>query len=105
MFKPLHDHILVRPVKRLQSRIIDVISNEKYSRGQVIAVGPGERLKRKNGQETGHIRPMQLKVGDWVTMENHGAYGAYSEGGVDYWIMQEKDVAFIYQPEEQNHAA
>ena len=100
MFCPKSDYILVRPVKRLQSRILEVISNEKYSRGQIVAVGPGERLKRKNGSETGAIRPMQLSVGDWVAMENHGQYGAYSEDGVDYWIMQEKDIAFVYQPED-----
>lgn len=103
MFKPLSDYILVKPVKRLQSRILDVVSKEKYSRGLVVAVGPGERIvkRRRLSQtdwevtETGAIRPMQVKPGDFVTHENHGRYGQYSEGGVDYWVMQEKDVAFI----------
>ena len=103
MFKPLSDYILVKPVKRLQSRILDVVSKEKYSRGLVVAVGPGERIVKRHRlsqtdwevTETGAIRPMQVKPGDFITHETIGRYGAYSEGGVDYVILQEKDVAFI----------
>ena len=102
-FIPASDYILVKPIKRRQSHVIEVISNEKYSRGLVVAVGPGERIvkRRRLSQtdwevtETGAIRPMQVKPGDFITHETIGRYGAYSEGGVDYVILQEKDVAFI----------
>lgn len=94
MFKPTQDFILVKPVKRRQSFTLEVISNEKYSRGLVIAVGPGERIMR-NGEETGAIRPMQVKPGDFVTLENAGRYPLYVEDGVEYRVHQDKDVAFI----------
>ncbi len=84
----------MRPIKRLQSKTLEVVSYEKYSRGLVIAVGPGERLKR-NGEETGAIRPMQVKPGDFVTLENAGRYPEYEENGTTYRVHQDKDVAFI----------
>lgn len=98
MFKPLGDYILVKPLKRLQSKVVEVVSHEKYSRGLVVAVGPGERLKRKSGYglETGAIRPMQVKVGDWITyVDLDHIYPKHFEGGVEYRVLQDKDVTFI----------
>lgn len=107
MFKPLSDFILIKPLPRQQSQTLEVISKEKYSRGLVVAVGPGERNHRRviEGQtelgtrvrkdEKPGIRPMQVKVGDWITYVDLDYYVKYSEAGVDYIIAQEKDVTFI----------
>jgi co-chaperonin GroES (HSP10) len=66
MFKPTQDYILVKPIERKKSHVVEVVSYEKYNRGMVVAVGPGERMKR-NGEETGAIREMCVKPGDFVT--------------------------------------
>jgi co-chaperonin GroES (HSP10) len=98
LFKPTQDYILIKPLKRLQSRVLEVVSNEKYSRGLVVACGPGERLKRKDGYglETGAIRPMQVKVGDWITyVDLDHIYPTYFERGEEYRVLQDKDVCFI----------
>ncbi len=107
MFRPLHDYILVRPVKRLQSRILEVVSNEKYSRGLIVAVGPGERIvkryaeggNRVRTEETGKRREMIPQPGDFVTLENLGRYPEVEMDGVRYRVHQDKDVAFISERE------
>lgn len=107
MFIPLSDFILIRPLKRQQSRTLEVVSREKYSRGLVVACGPGERNHRRiiegktelgdrvRKEEKKGVRPMQVKVGDWVTYVDLDYYSKYSENGVDYVVAQEKDVCFI----------
>lgn len=107
MFRPLRDQILVKPIERRQSDTLIVINSEKYTRGLVVAVGPGERLHRRinegetpfgtriRKEELGGIRPLTVKPGDFVTLETVGAYPEYEENGVTYRIHQEKDVAFI----------
>ncbi len=103
MFIPLQDFILVKPLKRQQSKVLEVVSHEKYTRGLVVAVGPGERMKKKykehgnrvRTEETGLLRPMSVKVGDWVTLETIGRYPDYFENGIAYKVHQDKDVAFI----------
>lgn len=118
MFKPLSDYILVKPLKRQQSKTLEVVSREKYSRGLVVAVGPGERNHRRiiEGQtdlgtrvrkeEKPGVRPMQVKVGDWITYVDLDYYGKYHENGTDYVIAQEKDVTFISDREfiDQHHS-
>ncbi len=103
MFRPLQDFILIRPVKRLQSRILEVVSNEKYSRGLVVAVGPGERIVKRyseggnrwRSEETGARRAMVPQPGDFVTLENSGRYPEIEIDGVRFRVHQDKDVAFI----------
>jgi co-chaperonin GroES (HSP10) len=95
MFKPTQDYILVKPIERKKSHVVEVVSYEKYNRGMVVAVGPGERMKR-NGEETGAIREMCVKPGDFVTyVDLDHIYPKYFEAGVEYRILQDKDVCFI----------
>jgi co-chaperonin GroES (HSP10) len=96
MFKPTSDYILVKPVERRQSTTLEVISDEKYNRGMVVAVGPGERIKNRRGEETGHIRPMVLKPGDFITyVDLDHIYPKYFEGKDEYRVLQDKDVTFV----------
>ena len=104
-FKPLHDHILVRPVERKQSDTLWT-PIEKFNRGTVVAVGPGERLKKKNGAESGTIRPIGVKVGDFITYGDlDWIFPKYIEDGIEYRILQDKDVTFIVDQEEKRDAA
>ncbi len=107
MFKPLSDYILIKPLPRRQSATLEVVSKEKYSRGLVVAVGPGERNHRRivegktdlgervRKEEKPGLRPMQVKPGDWVTYVDLDYYAKYHEDGIDYVIAQEKDVTFV----------
>ncbi len=67
-----------------------ILPTVTLNRGEVLAVGPGKRLKRKrryenqdaapgnayfymeNGPETGQIRPVEVKVGDKLEFSQYG---------------------------------
>ena len=96
MFKPLEGYILVLPIERKQSDVLWV-TPEKFNRGVVVAAGPGERLKRKNGSHTGAIRPMSVKPGDFI-LYGEGLdwiYPKYTEDGIEYRICEDKDVCGV----------
>lgn len=99
MFIPLQDYILVKPIERRLSKTLQVIHSEKYSRGMIVAVGPGERLKNSHGQETYRRRPMLVNPGDFVTLETIGRYPQIILDGQKLVVHQDKDVAFISERE------
>jgi len=93
MLKPLKGTIVVKPIERIKSSIIDVIMSEKDNMGTIVAVG-AEAAKH-------------LHVGEFVrygTMGNdeYLKYQEYFEDGKRLLIMNWKDVCFI---SEENHAA
>ena len=99
-FKCFSDYILLRPIERKKSSVLEVISYEKYNRGMVVAVGPGERIKNPKGEETGAIRPMVLKPGDFVTyVDLDHIYPKHFDNGVEYRVLQDKDITFISERE------
>jgi len=96
MLKPTQDYILVKPIERKQSSVLQVIHSEKHCRGEVIAVGPGKRDKR------GNIKPMDTKVGDIIAFGdgNFDFYPFYKVDNPDgtsttYRIIQEADICFV----------
>lgn len=101
LFRPRDDYILVRPIERHQSDILRVVTNEKYTQGTVVAVGPGKRSKK------GVIHPLTVKPGDFITYgdlnRGYDFYPSYIEKGVVYRILQEADVCFIADPEAPEH--
>lgn len=97
-FRPLRDQILVKPIPWRQSRTIEVISNDRYSRAIVIAVGPGEPLKDKHGRIK-RLRPMEVKPGDYIVYGFDHIFPRYDEDGIEYRILQDKDVCFISDPD------
>ena len=101
-FHPRDDYILVRPIDRYQSDRLLVVSNEKYTQGTVVAVGPGKRSKK------GVIHPLTVKPGDFITYgdlnRGYDFYPTYFENGVAYRILQEADVCFIADPEAPEHS-
>lgn len=86
--RPLRDRVLVRPIKYEHSTLF--VAGIELRKGEVVAVGPGRRLKRRipwmmpsdgspgqsftpgqtfyveDGPETGKVAPMSVKVGDVV---------------------------------------
>lgn len=97
MLKPRADYILVRPLPRVASRIIEVILHEEPNLGEVIAVGPGKRNKK------GVIQPLAVKPGDIIRfMEWKGMFPEWRETpeGPAYVIVQEADIAAIEEPDE-----
>ncbi len=94
MIRPMRDYIVVKPIPREQSKVLIVISDEKYNLGLVVAVGPGLPDKRGN-----HIR-MAVKVGDTVRYGN-GDYLDWpiiKDGGEDYQMIREPDVVGVIEP-------
>ena len=81
MLRPLRDFVCIKPIPYKHSFLY--VAGILLRKGEVIAVGPGRRMRRKlpyrknpervdevtwfeDGQETGLIRPMRVKVGDCV---------------------------------------
>lgn len=86
--RPLRDRVLLRPIE--YKHAILYVAGVELRKGEVVAVGPGRRLRRKipwmmpadaptgqsvnpgqtfwveDGEETGKIAPMSVKVGDVV---------------------------------------
>ena len=91
--RPLKDRIVVKPISRIKSSIIDVIMSEKDNMGNIVAVG--EQAKN------------HLHIGEFVRFGTMGKdeylnYQEYFEDGERYLIMSWKDICFI---SEENHAA
>lgn len=90
MFRPLQDYVLVKPLKRIQSTIIEVISNEFNNRGEVISVGPGKYSKKNV------LIPLQVKPGEIVHFgEFKNMFPEYYENGEKYLIVQEADLMVL----------
>jgi co-chaperonin GroES (HSP10) len=102
LFKPTQDYIFVLPVERHQSDVLQVITNEKYTQGTVLAVGPGKKNKK------GVIHPLTVKPGDFITYgdlnRGYDFYPKFKQGGVTYRILQEADVCFIAEPDAPEQA-
>lgn len=91
--KPLHDKIVVKPIERQKSSVIEVIMDEKDNMGTVVAVGSGKKLR--NGQR----EPMPIKVGAFVRFGHMGnneylKYQEYFEDNERYLIMSWQDICF-----------
>ena len=96
MLKPLRDYILVKPHKRQDSNIIIVINKKRAYRGEVVAIGKG-RFEREDWDMK--PRPLDVQVGDIVNIgETPVKFPTFYENGIDYWIIQEADIAFIEEP-------
>lgn len=93
-FRPLHDRILVRRIgaeeKTAGGIIIPDTAKEKPQEGEVVAAGPDAR------DESGQLRPLEVKVGDRVL------FGKWSGteiklNGEDVLIMKESDVMGVME--------
>src|ERR1700736_5888762 len=93
-FRPLHDRVLVKRIEAAEKTpggiIIPDTAKEKPIEGEVLAVGPGAP------DETGKIRPLDVKTGDRVL------FGKWSGtevliGGEERLILKESDILGIIE--------
>ncbi len=84
--RPLRDRIVVEPIERVKSEILQVIMDEKDNMGTVVALGPDAAKHLENGA---FIR--------YGTMGNNEylKYQEYFEGDKRYLIMSWKDACFV----------
>jgi co-chaperonin GroES (HSP10) len=92
-FQPMRDLIVVEPIERVKSDLIEVVMNEKDCIGIVRAAGPG-KIDAKGR------RFMPVKVGDRIRFGTTGKdeylkYQNYHENDVRYLVMSWQDVNFI----------
>lgn len=88
----LRDRILVKPIQRKPSEIIATVLREKYSLGEVVAIGPGKYNKQ------GKHMPLDVKPGD-IIRYGEFAFPEWEDraNGQRYQILQEADVAAIVE--------
>lgn len=93
MIRPLRDQLVIDPIKRVQSEVIEVVSNEKACIGRVIAAGPGQIDKK------GRIKPLDVKVGDVIRYggEEYLSYPEYFDPETlkTVQIITERDVTGV----------
>jgi chaperonin GroES len=89
---PINDHILVRPDPVVQTAggiYIPDTAKKRALRGEVIAVGPGPRMK------DGAHRPMEIKPGDRILWNEYsGAHADFAEQGL-LMIKEENVLAWV----------
>ena len=87
--RPLHDRVIVkREAEERKSPggiVIPDTATEKPILGKVIAVGKGKIL------ENGHVRPLDVKVGDKVLFGKYSGTEVKVEGE-DLVVMREEDL-------------
>ena len=92
-FRPMRDLIVVEPIERVKSDLIDVVMDESDCIGIVRAVGPG-KIDAKGRKF------MPVNVGDRICFGTIGKneylkYQNYHENDVRYLVMSWQDVNFI----------
>lgn len=100
-FRPLQDRILVRRVEAEEKTpggiIIPDTVKEKPVEGEVLAVGPGAR------DDTGTIRPLDVKVGDRVLFGKWAGTEVLINGE-DRLILKESDILGVIEDDAQPRA-
>ena len=95
-FRPLHDRVLVKRVEAEEKTpggiIIPDTAKEKPVEGEVLAVGPGAR------DETGAVRPLDVKVGDHVLFGKWAGTEVIIDGQ-DRLILKEADILGVVEPD------
>jgi chaperonin GroES len=93
-FRPLHDRVVVRRVdaeeKSAGGIIIPDAAKEKPQQGEVVAAGPGAR------DESGKVRPLDVKVGDRVLFGKWSGTEVRIDGE-DLLIMKESDIVGVLE--------
>ncbi|MDD5341652.1 MAG: co-chaperone GroES [Patescibacteria group bacterium] len=93
-YKPLNDHILVKPIRNNEvskSGIIlpETVDKEKPEKGEVVAVGSGKLLE--NGQRA----PISVKIGDKVIFKKYAPDEV--PGEEELMIIKEEDILAIIE--------
>jgi chaperonin GroES len=93
-FRPLHDRVLLKRVDAEEKTpggiIIPDTAKEKPVEGEVLAVGPGA------ADESGKLRPLDVKVGDRVLFGKWAGTEVLI-GGEDRLILKESDILGVIE--------
>lgn len=88
-FRPLHDRVLIRRIEQESKTsggiIIPDTAKEKPIEGEVVAVGSGVR------EESGNIRPLDVKAGDRVVFGKWSGTEVKVDGE-ELLILKESDI-------------
>jgi chaperonin GroES len=92
--RPLHDRVIVKRLEEERTSpggiVIPDTATEKPIQGKVIAVGKGKIL------EDGHVRPLDVKVGDKILFGKYSGTEVKVDGD-DLLVMREEDVMAIIE--------
>lgn len=93
--KPLHDHVIVKPITVNQTTISgivlpDTIDKEKPEKGEIVAIGPGKLT------ETGTRAPMSVQIGQKVMFKKYAPDEIKIEGE-DYLVISDSDIIAIIE--------
>lgn len=93
--KPLHDHVIVKPLgteEVTKSGIVlpETVDKEKPEKGEVVAIGPGKLLE--NGQRA----QMSVKVGDKIIFKKYSP-DEVKIGKEDFLVLQESDIMATFE--------
>ena len=95
MIRPLADRIVIEPLDRKASSVIEVIHHEKPCLGRVVAIGTGKRDRK------GRLQPLDAKPGDIVRYggESYLTYPEYFDHKTlkTYLVIQEADIAGVVE--------
>ena len=90
----LGGRILVKPTEKSESKggiYIPEATRERPQRGEVLAIGGGERL------EHGEVVPCQTRAGDVILFSKYAGQ-EFTLDGLDVLIMLDKEVIMIVDP-------
>lgn len=93
--KPLHDHLIVKPISDEQATkagiiLPDTMDKERPEKGEVIAIGPG-----KMGKD-GNRLPMSVSVGDKVIFKKYSP-SEVKIGDEKMLVLEESDILAIVE--------
>jgi len=91
--KPLHDHVIVKPITVSEvtaSGIVlpETVSKERSEKGEVVAVGPGRFSKH------GERIPMSVSVGDTVMFKKYSP-DEIEVDGEELLVIKEGDIMAV----------
>jgi len=92
--RPLHDRVIVKRLEEERTSpggiVIPDTAAEKPIQGKVIAVGKGKIL------EDGHVRPLDVKVGDKILFGKYSGTEVKMDGD-ELLVMREEDVMAVIE--------
>jgi len=92
--RPLHDRVIVKRLDEDRTSpggiVIPDTAAEKPVQGKIVAVGKGKIL------EDGHVRPLDVKVGDKILFGKYGGTEVKLDGE-ELLVMREEDVMAVIE--------
>jgi chaperonin GroES len=92
--RPLHDRVIVKRLEEERTSpggiVIPDSATEKPIQGKIVAVGKGKIL------EDGHVRPLDVKVGDKILFGKYSGTEVKVDGD-DLLVMREEDVMAVIE--------